>query len=163
MDGVRRTLEGRGRLTLMDTGFAALLGSLADSTVGQAETKLLLNAGNGHTLAGIVRGERLIAFFEHHTRLLDGQSLTGWLDGLVDGTIDGAAVFGSRGHGAWSDPDADPPGWEGIDIFAATGPQRALAAGLARKPWMAAPFGQMMLTGNWGLLSAWEDKWGVYT
>jgi len=162
MAGVRRTLAGRGRLVLMDTGFAALLGSLADEEVGGGGTKLLLNAGNGHTLAGVVRGERLIAFFEHHTRLLDKKSLMGWLDGLVDGTIDGAAVYESRGHGAWTDAAADPPGWDGIDVFAATGPRRELAAGLARRPYMAAPFGQMMLTGNCGLLSAWEEKWGKY-
>lgn len=162
MDGVRRTLDGRGRLVLMDTGFAALLGSLADDDVGQAETQLLLNAGNGHTLAGVVRQERLTALFEHHTRLLDGPGLMKWLDGLVAGTIDGGDVFRDRGHGAWIDAGAEPPGWDGIDVFAATGPRRELAATLPRRPWMAAPFGQMMLTGNCGLLTAWEEKWGKY-
>jgi uncharacterized protein (DUF1786 family) len=162
MQGVRRTLEGRGPLLLMDTGFAALLGMLSDSRVGEVERKVLLNVGNGHTLGGVIEGRRLTGLFEHHTRRLDQAALTGWLDRLVSGTLRDEEVHPSGGHGAFVREDADFPGWEGVDVFGATGPQRSLAVGLEPPPYLAAPHGQMMLTGNCGLFSAFERRWGKY-
>ena len=162
MQGVKRTLRGRGPLLLMDTGFAALLGMLSDTRVGAEERKVLLNVGNGHTLGGVVDGRRLTGLFEHHTRRLDGPALTGWLDALVSGTVGDEEVYESGGHGAFVREGEDFPGWEGVDIFAATGPQRSRAAGLERPPYLAAPYGQMMLTGNCGLFSAFEARRGKY-
>jgi len=162
MQGVKRTLRGRGPLLLMDTGFAALLGILSDPRVQEGKMNVLLNVGNGHTLAGLVQGRTLLGLFEHHTRRLDGRSLAGWLDGLVDGSIRDEEVYRSGGHGAFVREDADFPGWDGVDVFAATGPRRALAASLERPPYLAAPCGQMMLTGNFGLFSAFEVRWGSY-
>jgi len=162
MQGVKRTLEGRGPLLLMDTGFAALLGMLSDSRVGVSERKVLLNVGNGHTLGGVVEGRKLTGLFEHHTRRLDQVSLSGWLDSLVSGTLRDEEVYDSGGHGAFVREGESFPGWEGVDIFAATGPQRSRAEGLERPPYLAAPYGQMMLTGNCGLFSAFERRWGKY-
>jgi uncharacterized protein (DUF1786 family) len=162
MQGVKRTLQGRGPLLLMDTGFAALLGILSDPRVQGGKKNVLLNVGNGHTLAGFVEGRTLLGLFEHHTRRLDGRSLTGLLDGLVDGSVGDEDVYRSGGHGAFVREDTDFPGWDGVDVFAVTGPRRALAASLERPPYLAAPYGQMMLTGNFGLFSAFEARWGSY-
>jgi uncharacterized protein (DUF1786 family) len=162
MQGVKRTLEGRGPLLLMDTGFAALLGMLSDSRVGDSGRNVLLNVGNGHTLGGIVEGRKLTGLFEHHTRRLDEASLAGWLDGLVSGTLRNEDVFESGGHGAFAREGGSFPGWQGVDVFAATGPRRAMAAGLEKQPYLAAPYGQMMLTGNCGLYDAFEKRWGRY-
>jgi uncharacterized protein (DUF1786 family) len=162
MQGVRRSLEGRGPLLFMDTGFAALLGALADPVVGEGGgRKLLLNAGNGHTLAGLVEGEELVALFEHHTGRLDGERLEAWLDRLVRGEIAEDEVYRDGGHGAYLRRESSFPGWEGIDVFAATGPRRALADRLEHRPYLAAPHGQMMLTGNCGLYRAWRERWGT--
>lgn len=162
MQGVRRSLEGRGPLLFMDTGFAAILGAFADPGVAGGARKLLLNIGNGHTLAGIVEGERLTGLFEHHTALLDASRLSGWLDSLVEGEIDDGLVYEEGGHGAYLEEGASFPGWEGIDVFAATGPRRSLTGGLERRPYLAAPHGQMMLTGNCGLYRAWTASRGEY-
>lgn len=162
MQGVRRTLEGRGPLLFMDTGFAAVLGAIADPEVAGGERKLLLNIGNGHTLAGVVEGERLTGLFEHHTARLDAARLSGWLDRLVEGEIDDMAVYEEGGHGAYVEEGASFAGWEGIDVFAATGPRRSLAGGLSHQPYLAAPYGQMMLTGNCGLYRAWVARRGEY-
>jgi uncharacterized protein (DUF1786 family) len=162
MQGVKRSLEGRGPLLLMDSGFAALLGMLSDAAVGTRGSKALLNVGNGHTLGGMVEGRRLRALFEHHTRRLDGPSLEEWLNQLVAGTVRDEEVFQAGGHGALVTGEGGFPGWEGLDIFAATGPQRALTAALRRPPYLAAPYGQMMLTGNCGLYSAFVARWGEY-
>jgi uncharacterized protein (DUF1786 family) len=162
MQGVKRTLQGRGPLLLMDTGFAALLGILSDPRVREGKKNVLLNVGNGHTLAGFVDGRTLLGLFEHHTRRLDERSLAGWLDGLVDGSVRNEDVYRSGGHGAFVREDARFPGWGGVDVFAATGPRRTLAASLERPPYLAAPYGQMMLTGAFGLFSAFEERWGSY-
>ena len=159
MQGVKRSLEGRGPLLFMDTGFAALLGALDDPTVGEEGRRLLLNVGNGHTLAGLVEGEELTALFEHHTGRLDGERLEAWLDRLVRGEIAEDEVYRDGGHGAYFLPESSFPGWEGIDVFAATGPRRALADQLEHRPFFAAPHGQMMLTGNFGLYRAWRERW----
>jgi uncharacterized protein (DUF1786 family) len=146
----------------MDTGFAALLGILADSQLGKGPSRLLLNVGNGHTLAGLMEGDELVGLFEHHTLRLDEESLAAWLDQLVDGSIDNEGVYGDGGHGAWLSEGGDFPGWDGIDVFAVAGPRRALASGLPRRPFFAAPHGQMMLAGSFGLYRAWEARRGPY-
>jgi uncharacterized protein (DUF1786 family) len=162
MQGARRCLEGRGPLLFMDTGFAALLGITADSQLGKGPSRLLLNVGNGHTLAGLLQDDELVGFFEHHTLRLDQESLAAWLDRLVDGSIDHEGVYGDGGHGAWLSEGGDFPGWDGIDVFAVAGPRRALASGLPRRPSFAAPHGQMMLAGSFGLYRAWEARRGSY-
>lgn len=161
MQGVKRSLEGRGPLLFMDTGFAALLGALADPAMGEGGRKLLLNAGNGHTLAGLVEGEELIALFEHHTGRLDGDRLESWLNRLVSGEIAEDEVYRDGGHGAYLRRESSFPGWEGVDVFAATGPHRALTDQMENRPFFAAPHGQMMLTGNFGLYRAWRERWGA--
>ncbi len=162
MQGVKRSLEGLEPLLLMDTGFAALLGTLEDAAVSEAETKLILNIGNGHTLAGLLDGEQVVGLLEHHTAKLDGGSLARWMDRLVDGAVTDDEVYGSGGHGAYLREGAAFPGWDGIDVCAVTGPQRALAEALPGPPLRAAPHGQMMLTGNYGLYRAFEARWGAY-
>jgi len=142
MQGARRCLEGRGPLLFMDTGFAALLGILADSQLGKGTSRLLLNVGNGHTLAGLVEGDELAGLFEHHTLRLDEKGLAPWLDQLVDGSIDHKAVYGDGGHGACLCREGPFPGWEGIDVFAAAGPRRALAFGLPADPISPRPTGR---------------------
>jgi uncharacterized protein (DUF1786 family) len=159
MQGIRRALQDHGPLLIMDTGFAALLGVLSDPVVAENKRKLLLNVGNGHTLAGVVEQEALLGFFEHHTFTLSPESLSGWLNQLVRGEVDNLRVFHSGGHGAFLREGADFPGWDAINIFAATGPRRALAGGLHRRPYFAAPHGQMMLTGNFGLFRAFQERY----
>ena len=54
----------------MDTGAAAVLGSLGDPVVHQKardEGVILVNAGNMHTFATLLKGRRLYGLFEHHT------------------------------------------------------------------------------------------------
>ncbi len=55
---------------LMDTGAAAVLGALGDPLVAAAVRgpgAILVNVGNMHTFAVLVRGRRLYGLFEHHT------------------------------------------------------------------------------------------------
>lgn len=138
---------------LMDTGAAAVLGALADPAVAQAaaaEGAILVNVGNMHTFATLVRGERLYGLFEHHTGGITAEIISNLVEGLRSGTLD---TSGFRdhfdGHGAALDPayrDVGP-----FPFVAITGPNRRLARSLGYHE--AAPHGDMMLAGSWGLVA----------
>ena len=133
---------------LADTGTAALLGVMADPAVEQHLAKgiIAVNIGNSHTLAAAIRGERVYGLFEQHTSMLDTSSLADLVQKLQTTKISNEEVFSAGGHGAVLDHDMNP-GWEFVGV---TGPRRAMAKSLG---WYeAAPFGDMMLTGCFGLL-----------
>lgn len=146
MAAVRRTCSDA---LVVDTGPAAVMGTLCDSRVRDlAETGVcLVNAGNGHTLAFTIRGSEICGVFEHHTGLLDTGRLHEWLDRLMEGDISSDAVFDDGGHGAAVNrPLPDVP-------LVVTGPNRRR---LLPDACQAAPFGDMMLTGCFGLLAIWR-------
>jgi uncharacterized protein (DUF1786 family) len=137
---------------LMDTGPAALWGILEDerAVTYRDQGFILVNLGNQHTLGVLLRGERILGLFEHHTVLMTPAKLRGLVEKLRAGTLTNDEVFDDHGHGAFIGPDYVPG--EGFDFVAVTGPQRHLAADLGYYP--AAPYGDMMLTGSFGLVAA---------
>lgn len=138
---------------LMDTGAAAVLGALADPAVGQAaahEGAILVNVGNMHTFATLVRGERLYGLFEHHTGGITPEIIGDLVEGLRGGTLDTAGFRAHfDGHGAALDPAYRKVG--PFPFVAITGPNRRLARSLGYHE--AAPHGDMMLAGSWGLVA----------
>ena len=132
-----------------DTGTAALLGIMADPLVIPHLTKgiLAVNIGNSHTLAAAIRGDRVYGIFEQHTSFLDLDALTKLMQRFQSTELTNAEVFEQGGHGATLHPDMKP-GW---DFVVVTGPRRSLAKPL--NWYEAAPYGDMMLTGCFGLLA----------
>jgi uncharacterized protein (DUF1786 family) len=142
---------------LMDTGPAALWGMLEDERAAghQDAGFIAVNVGNQHTLGVLLRGERILGLFEHHTVLMTPGKLAWLVDRLRAGTLTDEEVFDDNGHGAFIGPDYAPGAkvsGTGFDFVAVTGPQRHLAAGLGY--YLAAPYGDMMLTGCFGLVTA---------
>ena len=137
---------------LMDTGPAALWGILEDGRAAahQEGGFILVNVGNQHTLGVLLRRERILGLFEHHTVLMDGEKLQQLVEKLRAGTVTDDQVFADHGHGAYVHPDYAPG--DGFDFVAVTGPRREIAAGLGYA--FAAPYGDMMLTGCFGLVAA---------
>ena len=142
---------------LMDTGPAALWGILEDEQAAAHRDQgfLLVNLGNQHTLGVLLRGERILGLFEHHTVFMDpSEGGRGKLRHLVErlraGVLTNAEVFDDHGHGAYISPEYARGA--GFDFVAVTGPQRHLASGLGYHA--AAPYGDMMLTGCFGLVAA---------
>jgi uncharacterized protein (DUF1786 family) len=137
---------------LMDTGPAALWGILEDERAAayREEGFVLVNLGNQHTLGVLLRGERILGLFEHHTVLMTPGKLRGLVESLRAGTLTREEVFDDHGHGAFIGPEYVPG--DGFNFVAVTGPQRHLAADLGYYP--AAPYGDMMLTGSFGLVAA---------
>ncbi len=137
---------------LMDTGPAALWGVLDDPAVAPHQERGLVavNVGNQHTIGVLLRGGRVLGLFEHHTVLMTTDKLAALVAQLRAGTLDDEAVYADHGHGAYVHSDYVPG--SGFDWIAVTGPQRHMAAGLGYH--LAAPYGDMMLTGCFGLVAA---------
>jgi uncharacterized protein (DUF1786 family) len=104
MVAVRESLRGFDKVYLMDTGAAAVLGALGDPVVARAVAgsgAILVNAGNMHTFAVLVRGRRLFGLFEHHTGGLTTDLIGQLVERLRSGTIDTVAFRRDfDGHGA---------------------------------------------------------------
>jgi len=147
MNSIYRSLKRwhEGHILLMDTGPAAVLGSLEDEHVKEKKKVMCINVGNAHTIAMSLNDGQIAGVFEHHTHLLDKQKLDSYIKKLSDGTITFKEVFDDGGHGALA-REANQP-----EIIAMTGPRRGEMKGLGI---FAAPAGDMMMTGPVGLVKA---------
>lgn len=145
-------------LLVMDTAPAAVLGATFDPPVAARRRKLIANIGNFHCLAFRLGEQGVEGVFEHHTGEIDLPKLESLLLRLADGTLTHPDVFDDMGHGALVyDQTPLELGKDGWDV-AVTGPRRALFRSDARlRPYFAVPFGDMMLSGNLGLLAAVAD------
>jgi uncharacterized protein (DUF1786 family) len=140
-------------LVVMDTAPAAVLGAMEDPYVAAKADALVANVGNFHTLAFHLRGNgkpRIAGLFEHHTGLLNRERLEQLLGQLAAGTLSHDELFAEHGHGALV-LDASP---SPLGLVAVTGPRRGMLAGSPLKPYLAVPYGDMMLAGCWGLVRA---------
>ena len=154
-------------LVVMDTAPAAVLGATFDPVVSASKHILIANVGNFHTLAfrlGGIRngsGVRIEGLFEHHTGEIDLAKLESLLRRLADGTLKHQDVFDDMGHGALIYESTPLRFGEGTFDVVVTGPRRSIFARPQSKPdlrpYFAAPFGDMMLTGDIGLLAATAD------
>jgi uncharacterized protein (DUF1786 family) len=146
-------LAGEAPALVADTGPAALYGALPD---GVADA-VLVNIGNGHTVCLLARDGRVAGVFEHHTSCLDGPGLELRLRRWLAGDLESDEVRADHGHGA-----VLAPGAAGDDPFRlpliVTGPRRELLAGSELPAEFAAPHGDMMLTGCFGLLRALRER-----
>ena len=136
-----------------DTGPVAVIGALCDPVVARHAKKgiTIVNIGNGHTLGFTIKGTRVYGMFEHHTGALTTESLARYLKKLQNGTITRQEVFDDHGHGAAVNKPLE------TTFTVATGPNRAR---LLPDAYQAAPFGDMMLTGCFGLLEVWNRRRG---
>jgi uncharacterized protein (DUF1786 family) len=160
MQAVAEALPG---VLLMDTCTAGMRGALLDPSVRQyRETGLtVVNLGNAHTFAALIRGNRVLGIYEHHTGMLTPEKLGQHLSRFQAGALKHSEVFDDGGHGCAIHADylrEDPYAFTVI-----TGPRRSLARGWPGV--FAAPLGDMMLTGCFGLADAWlameQQPWAL--
>jgi uncharacterized protein (DUF1786 family) len=146
-----------GTVLVMDTAPAAVAGCLADIRVaGTAGGDLLLiNAGNGHTLACLTRGGKVAAVFEHHTKRLEPAPFAAYLAAFCRGEARDDDEYMASGHGLFYVGEPTMlPGIEGLDLIAVTGPNRELLEGTGLDLHYPSPGGDMMMTGPMGLVRA---------
>ena len=142
-------------LYVMDTAPAAVLGALEDPRAAGPGRRVVVNVGNGHTLAFRLNNDRIEGLFEHHTGRLTPGKLEELLTQLAAGTLDDDQIFADHGHGALMFDCQPRP----LDSLAITGPKRGLLKSSRYRPYMAVPYGDMMLAGCWGMVRAMAKSW----
>lgn len=150
-------------VVVMDSAPAAILGATLDSYVYAQPNILIVNIGNFHTLAFRLSHSRIQGVFEHHTGFLNPQKLETLILSLAEGSLRNETVFSDQGHGALI-YDQTPFSFNKDEFnLVVTGPRRSMLSptrnGSSSKlrPYFAAPFGDMMITGCFGLLEAIAD------
>jgi uncharacterized protein (DUF1786 family) len=153
-EAVAKSANFDGPMLLMDTAPAAVLGALEDPHVHTHKRLLIVNVGNFHTLAFRLGPDGVEGVFEHHTGELTRGELETYLQKLSAGTLTHQEIFADMGHGALM-LDLQPAT---IDLLTVTGPRWSLIRGSALRPYFAAPYGDMMMAGNYGLLRAYAEN-----
>jgi len=133
------------RVLVMDTAFSAVLGCL-EETSGPS---LIVNVGNGHTIAALLIEKRIEGLYEHHTHELTPEKMEHDLRLFVRGELEGKKVFKENGHGAVTLKPLP-----GVFPVIVTGPNRDLFRKTSFKFIYATPGGNTMMTGPMGLIRA---------
>jgi uncharacterized protein (DUF1786 family) len=141
-------------LVVMDTAPAAVLGATFDPVIRTKERVVIANVGNFHTLAFRLGKDGIEGVFEHHTGLVDVEKLDRLLIALADGSLVHEDVFNDHGHGALIYDPRPLDLSRGSFGVGVTGPRQSMMQASTLRPHFAAPFGDMMLAGCYGLLSA---------
>jgi uncharacterized protein (DUF1786 family) len=136
----------------MDTSFAAILGCMDESP-----SAVFVNVGNSHTLAALIRAGRIEGLLEHHTSCLTTEKLDNLLVRFLKGEVRSRDVLADGGHGAIL---LNSRGMEGNEEIIVTGPRRGMLEKSRLKVRFAAPHGNMMLTGPFGLVKGAYLRYG---
>jgi uncharacterized protein (DUF1786 family) len=149
MKAVAEAVNVNVPVLLMDTGAAAALGALQNTSVAQHDEALTLNMGNSHAVAFCLDGLTIRGFFEHHTNLLDATKIDDLIGKLSQGVLTHNEVYEGGGHGAVviSESHCQP-------FLAVTGPRQDIARGTQLTLHPAVPHGDTMLAGCYGLVKA---------
>lgn len=146
MKAVSRTLSDFDPF-LMDSKFASVCGATMDPMVQELNSYIVMDVGNGHTLAASIENGKIRGVFEHHTSSLTPEKIEYYLKKLSDATITHEEVHQDHGHGAWAlEPIND------IEKLVVTGPRRGLMEEVQFPVYHASPAGDVMMTGPVGLI-----------
>lgn len=134
-----------GEIVISDSSYAAVVGCVLDSGFGEL---LASNLGNAHTIIASLNEWEIRAWLEHHTRLLTPESFRNYLMRVWRGEVTFEDVYRDGGHGALVLERSTGSPSEII----ITGPNIEIAkrSGLSFR--QAAPAGDVMLTGAFGLV-----------
>lgn len=135
------------KTVVMDSKFASVCGATCDRYVKGLQKFMVMDIGNGHTLAAAFNEGKIQGVFEHHTGKLSGPKIEDLTRKLAKGTITHEEVHEDRGHGAWS---LSPIG--NFEAIVATGPRREILEETDLEVHYAAPAGDVMMTGTAGLI-----------
>lgn len=148
INAVFRSFKGYDT-AVMDSKFASVCGATCDRYVRKLDKFIVMDIGNGHTLAASFNKEKINGVFEHHTGRLTPEKIENLIKKLANGTITHEEVHNDYGHGAWAlAPIGD------FEAVIATGPQRNILEKTDLNVHYAAPAGDVMMTGPVGLIKA---------
>ncbi|MEM4525765.1 MAG: DUF1786 domain-containing protein [Methanothermobacter sp.] len=148
MNSIKKSLKKYNPL-LMDSKFAAITGALQDTKIIEHEQLVVLDVGNGHTLAATIKNGKIMGLMEHHTKMLNPDKIEKLIKKLVNGTLTHSQVHGDGGHGAHIINAI-----ETFEKVVVTGPQRRLLDKTNLPVYHATPAGDVMMTGPVGLIKS---------
>jgi uncharacterized protein (DUF1786 family) len=150
VNAVRR--DSGSPVVVMDTSYSAILGCIE----GVREPSLVVNVGNGHTIAAVVDEGGIEGLYEHHTHELNPERLEKELRLFCRGELSSQAVFEENGHGVVTLKPFS------VDLpVLVTGPNRDLFEGTSLRFVYAAPGGNTMMTGPMGLIRAAQSRFAT--
>jgi len=153
LGGIAR-IAGRlpaGKVFVMDSGQAAILGASLDPSLAGKDTLMVLDIATSHTVGAVMSGGDLQGSFEYHTCDIDLQRLERLLRDLPEGRLAHARILEEGGHGAYL---RSAVGYDAVEAIVATGPKRRLLSASALPITWGAPWGDNMMTGCTGLIEA---------
>jgi uncharacterized protein (DUF1786 family) len=118
---------------------------------------VIANIGNFHTLAFRLGPAGIEGVFEHHTGLLTRPRLEQLILSLADSSLRHQDVFDDHGHGALIYSPEPLPLSKNDGSLVVTGPRRGMLHDSTLSPYFAVPFGDMMISGCFGLLASVAD------
>lgn len=139
-------------LMVMDTAPAAVLGACLDPHVAERKQVMVVNVGNFHCLVFRLGPDGIEGVFEHHTGEVTARRLDDLVEALADASLTHDEVFNDHGHGALMYQST--PMTLSRDAVVVTGPRRSVMRTSRHRPYFAVPYGDMMLAGCFGMLSA---------
>ncbi len=148
-----------GRLYVMDTGMAAILGASSDPLARGKEPIIVLDIATSHTLGALLVDGEIGGFFEYHTGALAPEILKTLIIDLAEGRLSHRRIVSEGGHGAYV---RRAVGFDRVERIVATGPKRSILkhVGIDHIA-LGAPFGDNMMTGTAGLVLAMAEREGV--
>jgi uncharacterized protein (DUF1786 family) len=148
-----------GKVYLMDTGMAAILGASADPAAREEKAVIVLDVATSHTLGALLVGREIGGFFEYHTSAITPDLLRSLIVDLAEGRLSHAHIVAQGGHGAYV---RRAVGFDRVGCILATGPKRRLLDKVKiDNIVLGAPFGDNMMTGTAGLLLAMAEREGI--
>lgn len=146
MKSVERYLNGLNPI-IMDSKFASVCGACQDPKVAKLNSYIVMDIGNGHTMAASIENDHIQGVFEHHTSSLNPQKIESLIYKLVNATLTHKEVHDDNGHGAHViNPISN------LETVVVTGPKRSIIEKTDLNYYNAAPGGDVMMTGPIGLI-----------
>lgn len=138
-------------LYIMDTKFASICGMVYDNFSKKFNNYIVVDIGNGHTMAASIKNGKIQGLFEHHTSNLTGEKLEKYIIKLSNNTLSNNEIYSDHGHGAHVlNPISN------IEKVIVTGPKRDLIKNTNLDYHFITPGGDVMMTGVYGLIKAVE-------
>ena len=150
LKAIEKTLKGFNPI-IMDSKFASILGACTDPEVNKLNSFVVMDIGNGHTMAASIMNHKIQGVFEHHTSSLSPQKIEKLIEKLVKGTLTHEEIHNDNGHGAHIVNPID-----NLEKVVVTGPRRAIIKETNLDYYNASPGGDVMMTGPVGLIKAVE-------
>jgi uncharacterized protein (DUF1786 family) len=148
-----------GKVYVMDTGIAAILGAASDPSAGGKESIIVLDIATSHTLGALILNGEIGGFFEYHTSAVTPEILETLITGLAEGGLSHERIVSEGGHGAYA---RKAVGFDKVEAILATGPKRGILTRVGIEGIiLGAPFGDNMMTGPSGLILAMAETEGV--